>query len=189
MLGKRSDQQRTSEDRARAAAERAARRAGRPLPPEAFEDAVRPPDIEPLPPEPVEPEPEPEPVAEEPPPEPVHQPTVEYTPFETDEHEAPLGDPRDDEPRLIAARARPPETDDEVHAYAVTRGDTAEQDGFDETDERPVVPLRRAPDASRRIAAAAPRSQRPPPPPAVVAAQRRRPPLGPPDLHARSCWR
>ncbi len=121
-----------------------------------------PPDIEPPPPEPVEPEP----VAEEPPPEPVHQPTVEYTPFETDEHEAPLGDPRDDEPRLIAARSRPPEADDEVHAYAVTRGDTAEQDGFDETDERPIVPLRPAPARAaesprRRPAPAAPR-RRPP---------------------------
>jgi uncharacterized YceG family protein len=163
VLGKRSDQQRTSEDRARAAAERAARRAGLPLPPEAFEDAVRPPDIEPRPPEP---EPEPEPVAEEPPPEPVHQPTVEYTPFETEEHEAPLGDPREDEPRLIAARARQPEADDEVHAYAVTRGDTAEQDGFDETDERPIVPLRRAP----ARAAASPRRR------AAPVAPRRRPP-------------
>ncbi len=125
-----------------------------------------PPDIEPPPPEPVEPEPEPEPVAEEPPPEPVHQPTVEYTPFETDEHEAPLGDPRDDEPRLVAARSRPPEADDEVHAYAVTRGDTAEHDGFDETDERPVVPLRRAParaaESPRRRPAPAAPGRRPP---------------------------
>ncbi len=47
MFGKRSDQQRTAEDRARAAAERAARRAGRPLPADAFEHTVRPPDIEP----------------------------------------------------------------------------------------------------------------------------------------------
>jgi UPF0755 protein len=176
VLGKRSDQQRTPEDRARAAAERAARRAGRPLPPEAFEDAVPPPDLEPV--EPVEPAPkpepepprelEPEPVAEEPPPprEPVHQPTVEYSPFETEEHEAPLGEPRDDEPRLVAARGRPR---DEVPAYAVTRGDTAEQDGVDDTDERPVAPLRRAP-----TRAAVPPRKRPAP-----AAPRLRPPATP----------
>ena len=47
VFGKRSDQQRTADDRARAAAERAARRAGRPLPPEAFKDTVQPPDVEP----------------------------------------------------------------------------------------------------------------------------------------------
>ena len=46
MFGKRSDQPRTAEDRARAAADRAARRAGRPLPPDAFEHTVRPPDVE-----------------------------------------------------------------------------------------------------------------------------------------------
>ncbi|HEX6025291.1 MAG TPA: hypothetical protein VFZ00_25085, partial [Solirubrobacter sp.] len=128
MLGKRSEQQRTPEDRARAAAERAARRAGRPLPPEAFADAVPPPDLQPRMPEP-EPEPEP-PVAEEPPRrEPVHQPTVEYTPFQTEEHEAPLGEPRDDEPRLVAARARR----DEVHAYAVSREDAAEHEDDGDT--------------------------------------------------------
>ena len=35
----------------------------------------------------------------------THQPTVEYTPFQTDEHEvpeAPLGSPRDDEPRTTS---------------------------------------------------------------------------------------
>src|SRR5262245_57101657 len=71
MFGKRSDESRTAEDRARAAAERAARRAGKPLPPEAFQDTVPPPDADQFTrPEPV-PEPEPEPL-------PDH--TVEYTP-------------------------------------------------------------------------------------------------------------
>ena len=89
---------------------------------------------------------------------------------------------------IAAPRGRPPEESDEVHAYAVTRGDTAEQDGFDETDERPVVPLRRAPARAAAVAAAAPRSQRSPPPPAGVAAQDGGgAPLGPPDPPARSC--
>ena len=56
-----------------------------------------------------------------------------------------------------------------MHAYAITRGDTAEQDGFDETDERPIVPLRPAP-----ARAAARRGGAPLPPlpaaPAVAAA-------------------
>ena len=114
----------------------------------------------------AEPEPEPRTVAEEAPPEPVHQPTVEYTPFQTEEHEAPLGEPREDEPRLVATRGRPR---DEVPAYAVTREDTAEHDGFDETDERPIVPLRRAP-----ARAAIPPRRRPAP-----AVPRRRPPTTP----------
>jgi UPF0755 protein len=80
MFGKRSDETRTSEDRARAAAERAARRAGRPLPPEAFEYAVPPPDMEDF----HRPEPPPPP-----PPPPVAEPqqTVEYTPPFPDEPE------------------------------------------------------------------------------------------------------
>ena len=45
----------------------------------------------------------------------MHQPTVEYTPFQTDEHEAPLGEPREGEPELWprggpASRWRPPST-------------------------------------------------------------------------------
>lgn len=50
MFGKRSNESRTPEDRARAAAERAARRSGRALPPDAFFHEVPPPDM-------VEPEP------------------------------------------------------------------------------------------------------------------------------------
>jgi uncharacterized YceG family protein len=75
VFGKRSDQPRTAQDRARAAAERAARRAGRPLPPEAFADAVPPPDVD-------------------------GQRTAEYTPtFETGEHEpAPPPPPAEREP-------------------------------------------------------------------------------------------
>jgi uncharacterized YceG family protein len=79
VFGKRSDQPRTADDRARAAADRAARRAGRPLPPEAFADSVRPPDVEPR-----------------------DQRTAEYTPtFETGENPAapPEEEPRDDAPR------------------------------------------------------------------------------------------
>jgi peptidoglycan lytic transglycosylase G len=67
MLRKRSDETRTAEDRARAAAERAARRAGKPLPPEAFQDTVPPPDADQF----TRPEPEPEPLPEH---------TMEYTP-------------------------------------------------------------------------------------------------------------
>jgi UPF0755 protein len=82
VFGKRSDESRTAADRARAAAERAARRSGRPLPPEAFEDAVRPPDLAPH--EPV-------------------QHTVEYTPFEPEARVeiAPVTP-------LTAVRERPP---------------------------------------------------------------------------------
>jgi len=254
VFGKRSDQPRTAEDRARAAAERAARRAGRPLPPEAFEYTVRPPDVEPHEPlrheEPPPAEaqaPAPEPVRDEvareeppaaaprdeaaakpprdevaveppaaaprdevaveppreeepaapreeapvtprddepadardeatPPAEPreaatprddvVHQPTAEYTPFQTEEHavpEAPLGEPRDDEPRLVAARGLPRDKDG-AHAFAAAgRPDTAEHESLfetgehrapEETEARTPVPLRRAPD---RPAAAVPR--------------------------------
>jgi UPF0755 protein len=187
------------------------------LPADAFEHAVRPPDIEPReplvqedplpadplpvePPEEVEapreevapppveaprseppadepapedsappaPEPEPEdiaparaePPAPEPHEDPIHQPTVEYSPFQTDEHaavepEAPLGSPRDDEPRLVAARGIPHDHD-EVHAFArAPRGETAEHELDLDTGEhhvpeeieaRPPVPLRKAPD-------------------------------------------
>ena len=106
----------------------------------------------------------------------IHQPTVEYTPFQTEEHaavpEAPLGSPRDDEPRLVAARGVKRDADDEIHAYATaSRGDTAEHEldtgehsAAEETEARPPAPLRRAPTrapdapvARRRPAPNAPR--------------------------------
>jgi uncharacterized YceG family protein len=97
MLRKRSDDTRTAEDRARAAAERAARRAGKPLPPEAFQDTVPPPDAESF----TRPEPPP-------PPEPLSEHTVEYTPaFE---------EPLDAEPMV----RRIPRESTEEHAVAVT---------------------------------------------------------------------
>jgi UPF0755 protein len=175
LFGKRSDQPRTAEDRARAAAERAARRAGRPLPPEAFEDAVRPPDVDPhavrpdlgeeppAEPEqpPVEEPPREEPRLEaaseltrraEPPPadltpsEHLHQPTVEFTPtFHTEEHE---NTPPAEEPEEIAAPRHQASTA------------TAEHDEvFDSEPEepRPVKPLRPAP--PRNPEAAAPRKR------------------------------
>src|SRR5689334_21512228 len=81
MFGKRADETRTSEDRARAAAERPARRAGRPLPPEAFQDAVPPPDLQDF----KRPD--------------TGQHTVEYEPtFETGEHDVP--EPAGEEPRV-----------------------------------------------------------------------------------------
>jgi uncharacterized YceG family protein len=81
MFGKRADETRTAEDRARAAAQRAARRAGRPLPPEAFQDAVPPPDLQDF---------------ERPD---TGQHTVEYEPtFDTGEHEVP--EPVGEEPRV-----------------------------------------------------------------------------------------
>jgi peptidoglycan lytic transglycosylase G len=74
LFGKRTDETRTAEDRARAAAERAARRAGKPLPPEAFQDTVPPPDADQF----TRPEPPPPPPP--PPPEPLPEHTMEYTP-------------------------------------------------------------------------------------------------------------
>jgi uncharacterized YceG family protein len=107
MFGKRSDESRTAEDRARAAAERAARRAGKPLPPEAFQDTVPPPDAESF----TRPEPPP-------PPEPLPEHTVEYTPaFE----EPPDAEPmvrRIPRERAVNAPEGPEPT--EEHAVAVT---------------------------------------------------------------------
>ena len=100
MFGKRTDDTRTSEDRARAAAERAARRAGKPLPPEAFQDTVPPPDADQF----TRPEPPPPP----PPPEPVPEHTVEYTPA--------FDEPPDAEPTV----RRIPREPTEEHAVAVT---------------------------------------------------------------------
>jgi peptidoglycan lytic transglycosylase G len=74
LFGKRTDETRTADDRARAAAERAARRAGKPLPPEAFQDTVPPPDADQF----TRPEPPPPPPPPEPEPLPEH--TMEYTP-------------------------------------------------------------------------------------------------------------
>ena len=85
MFGKRSDETRTSEDRARAAAQRAARRSGRPLPADAFEDAVPPPDLEDF----QRPEPQPEP-----------QQTVEYVP--------PFDEPGDARPEARVAESPSP---------------------------------------------------------------------------------
>jgi UPF0755 protein len=99
MFGKRSDETRTPEDRARAAAERAARRAGRPLPQEAFDHAVPPPDMQDFHrPEPPPPPPPPPPPEEPPPPPLVEQHTVEYTPFQTGEHAVP--EPAGEQPRV-----------------------------------------------------------------------------------------
>jgi len=99
MIRKRSDDTRTAEDRARAAAERAARRAGKPLPPEAFQDTVPPPDAAQF----TRPEPEPEPV-----PEPLPDHTVEYTPV--------FEEPAGAEPTV----RRIPREPTEEHAVAVT---------------------------------------------------------------------
>ncbi|MDA0167151.1 endolytic transglycosylase MltG [Solirubrobacter ginsenosidimutans] len=108
----------------------------------------------------------------------VHQPTVEYTPFQTEEHAipAPLGEPSDDEPRLVAARGFPGDHD-EVHAFATSRPETAEHDSAfetgehhppEETEVRPPVPLRKAPErpaepARRRAAPNAPKGRSRPP--------------------------
>jgi len=97
----------------------------------------------------------------EPTPEVIHQPTVEYTPFQTEEHEVPLGEPRDDEPRLVASRALPRDHD-EIHAYAAApRPETAEHETLFETGEHhaaeeppPPVPLRKAPPRPPDAAAA-----------------------------------
>ncbi|HET9768280.1 MAG TPA: endolytic transglycosylase MltG, partial [Thermoanaerobaculia bacterium] len=101
MFGKRTDETRTSQDRARAAAERAARRAGKPLPPEAFQDTVPPPDAAQF----TRPEPPPPPP---PPPEPLTEHTVEYTPA--------FDEPPDAEPTV----RRIPREPTEEHAVAVT---------------------------------------------------------------------
>ena len=111
----------------------------------------------------------------------IHQPTVEYTPFQTEEHEvpeAPLGSPRDDEPRLVAARNIQRDDDDgEIHAYATkaSRGDTAEHDLEFDTGEHqraggdraaPARPAAAAPDppAGRARGPPAPRAERAPRP-------------------------
>src|SRR5262245_57668294 len=102
MFGKRSDESRTAGDRARAAAERAARRAGKPLPPEACQDTVPPPDADQLTlPEPPPPLPLPEP-------EPLPEHTAEYTPV--------FEEPLDAEPTV----RRIPREPTEEHAVAVT---------------------------------------------------------------------
>jgi uncharacterized YceG family protein len=152
VLGKRSDQPRTAEDRARAAAERAARRAGRPLPPEAFQDTIQPPDVEPH--DPV-PEPEPEP----------SQRTVEYTPFQTDEQPPVPPEPEGEEPtvrhepRLVAARR--------LNAADDLTADEYGPDGVPDEPPPPPPRLRPAPERPdeprRRPAPPAPR-RRPPPP-------------------------
>jgi peptidoglycan lytic transglycosylase G len=137
MFGKRSDESRTAEDRARAAAERAARRAGKPLPPEAFQDTVPPPDAEQFTrPEPS-PEPEPMPLPE---PEPLPEHTMEYTPV--------FEEPADAEPtvrripreRAVSESLDAPEgpSATEEHAVAVT----------DPPLERPAPPKRTAPPPS-----------------------------------------
>jgi len=125
LFGKRTDETRTAEDRARAAAERAARRAGTPLPPEAFQDTVPPPDADQF----TRPEPPPPPP---PPPEPLPEHTMEYTPAfdEPPEAEPAVGEPLRPEPTvrrvprehavsepLDAAEAPEPT---EEHAVAVT---------------------------------------------------------------------
>ena len=114
----------------------------------------------------------------------------------------PLGEPRDDEPRLVAARGFPREPEgDEIHAYAAApRPETAEHDALFETGEqlapeeprrarpcrcaRPRTARRTPPRARRRPAPDQPR-RRPPKAktPKGPRAQRRRA-LGPPDLHA-----
>jgi uncharacterized YceG family protein len=83
----------------------------------------------------------------------LHQPTVEYTPFQTDEHV--LGDPRADEPELVAARGG--------------SVGTAEQE-----PEFEPKPLRRAP---AKPAGATPR-KRPAPNAPRSRSRRRRPPTG-----------
>ena len=112
----------------------------------------------------------------------IHQPTVEYTPFQTEEHacRGAARRPRDDEPRLVAARniqREDHDADGEIHAYATkaSHGDTAEHDlEFDtgehhapeETERRAPAPLRSAPNrppdapaARRRPAPNAPRGR------------------------------
>jgi uncharacterized YceG family protein len=85
---------------------------------------------------------------------------VEYTPFETDEHEAPLGDPHDDEPELVAARGR-------------TYDDALPNETAEHAEIEPK-PLRPAPERARDT----PRKR--PAPNAPRASRRRRRPVAPP---------
>jgi len=126
LFGKRSDQPRTSEDRARAAAERAARRSGRALPPDAFEHSVRPPDVEPRsvrrvertqePPEFQEPPPRDEPSAPEAPaprPRLSHDGEIDWGTAPTRDATADPAPPRENEPlhgaEAASRRTREPE--------------------------------------------------------------------------------
>lgn len=97
----------------------------------------------------------------------LHQPTVEYTPFQTEEHEAPLGDPRGDEPEIVASRR--------------AQTATAEHDFYEpdpepepEPEPREPRPLRAAP--PRAEGAATPRKR---PAPNAPRRRRRRPPPPP----------
>lgn len=110
-----------------------------------------------------------------PPPRPVsdhlHQPTVEYTPFQTEEHEAPLGDPRADEPEIRATRA----TQTATAEHAIYDEPEPEPDPEPEPEpEREPKPLRPAPP---RAAAASPRKR--PAPSAPRRARRTPPPATP----------
>jgi uncharacterized YceG family protein len=151
MFGKRSDETRTSEDRARAAAERAARRAGRPLPPDAFEDAVRPPDLQDF----QRPEPPPPP----PPPPPQH--TVEYTPpFEAEQPA--VAEPPEAEPTVRGIPREPDPGEARLAAGPSPDGSGLPDDELDEpsspiaVSDRPLPPRRPAPATPRK---------RPPAPP------------------------
>ena len=116
----------------------------------------------------------------EPTPEVIHQPTVEYTPFQTDEHTVPLGEPRDDEPRLVAARGLPERArgrHPRVRRGAAS-GDQGEHDAVFETGEQlpPEEPPAGGaaaqgpgPPAGGRRGAAPSRAQSAPPAPAQDA--------------------
>ncbi len=147
MFGKRSDDTRTAEDRARAAAERAARRAGKPLPPEAFQDAVRPPDMNDF----QRPEPPPPPP---PPPEPQH--TVEYVPeFETPDAEPTVRRiPRE---RAVGESLDAPEGPERAVRESLDAPEGTEEHAVAVTDP----PLERPPSAKpRKLAPTGPRRGR-----------------------------
>ncbi|WP_051324680.1 endolytic transglycosylase MltG [Candidatus Solirubrobacter pratensis] len=177
MFGKRSDETRTAEDRAHAAAERAARRAGRPLPPEAFEDAVRPPDLQDF----RRPEAAPEPPPPPPPPpavDPVEQHTVEYTPFQTGEHSVP-------EP--VEARVMPEPAGSEPRVRRIPRTDRPAQPVEPEapapepTPEHDLEPVEPAPPIAVTDRPPLPPRRRPAP-----ATPRKRPTTPPPGAPRRS---
>lgn len=97
--------------------------------------------------------------------EPLHQPTIEYTPFQTEEHEVPLGAPHEDEPEIKATRSV---TTAEHEIFGVPEPEPEPEPESEEPEE--PKPLRPAPP---RAAAAEPRKR---PAPNAPTRRRRTPP-------------
>lgn len=90
----------------------------------------------------------------------LHQPTVEYTPFQTEEHEVPLGDPQAGEPEIRAARTVTAEP------AMFHEPEPEPEPEFEPKPLRPAPPRAGAEPPRKRPAPNAPRRARRTPPPA-----------------------